>query len=40
MIVADTSVWARACLNDDPAQAQKARKVLADARSKEACSSR
>jgi hypothetical protein len=32
MIVADTNVWARACLNDDPAQAQKVRKVLADAR--------
>lgn len=35
MIVADTNVWARAFLNDDQAQAQKARKALADARSKE-----
>ncbi len=34
MIVADTNVWARALLNDDQAQAQKARKALADARSK------
>jgi predicted nucleic-acid-binding protein len=34
MIVADTNVWARAFLNDDPAQAQKARKALADARAK------
>lgn len=35
MIVADTNVWARAFLNDDRAQAQKARKALADARSKD-----
>jgi predicted nucleic-acid-binding protein len=34
MIVADTNVWARAFLNDDASQAQKARKALADARSK------
>lgn len=34
MIVADTHVWARAFLNDDTSQAQKARKALADARSK------
>ena len=32
-IVADTNVWARAYLNDDPLQARKARKALADARS-------
>ncbi len=32
MLVADTSVWARAHLNDDAAQAKKARKALADAR--------
>lgn len=31
MIVADTNVWARAHLNDDPAQAKKARKALAEA---------
>lgn len=31
MIVADTNVWARAQLNDDPVQARKARKVLSDA---------
>lgn len=34
MIVADTNVWARAFLNDDVSEAQKARKALADARSK------
>ena len=34
MIVADTNVWARAFLNYDTAQAQRARKALADARSK------
>jgi predicted nucleic-acid-binding protein len=33
-IVADTNVWARAYLNDDPLQARKARKALADACSK------
>ena len=35
MMVADTNVWARAYLNDDEAQAQKARKALADGRAKE-----
>lgn len=34
MIVADTNVWARAFLNDDAAQAQRARRALAEARSK------
>jgi len=34
VIVADTNVWARAFLNDDAAQAQRARRALADARSK------
>jgi len=34
MMVADTKVWARAYLNDDTTQAQKARKALAEARSK------
>jgi predicted nucleic-acid-binding protein len=34
MIVADTNLWARALLNDDPSQSRKARKALADARSK------
>ncbi|MGH9606676.1 MAG: PIN domain-containing protein [Terracidiphilus sp.] len=34
MIAADTNVWARAFLNDDAAQAQKARKALAEARGK------
>ena len=34
MIVADTNVWARAYLNDDAAQARKARKALVEARSK------
>ncbi|MBL0313709.1 MAG: type II toxin-antitoxin system VapC family toxin [Holophagaceae bacterium] len=33
MIVADTNVWARAYLNDDEAQARRARKALAEARS-------
>ena len=31
MLVADTNVWARAHLNDDPAQARKARRALAEA---------
>lgn len=31
MVVADTNVWARAHLNDDTAQAKKARKALAEA---------
>ncbi len=31
MVVADTNVWARAHLNDDPPQARKARKALAEA---------
>lgn len=31
MVVADTNVWARAHLNDDPAQTRKARKALAEA---------
>jgi predicted nucleic-acid-binding protein len=31
MVVADTNVWARAHLNDDAAQAKRARKALADA---------
>lgn len=34
MIVADTNVWARAYLNDDATQAQRARNTLAEARSK------
>lgn len=34
MIVADTNVWARAFLNDDAAQAQRARRAIAEARSK------
>jgi predicted nucleic-acid-binding protein len=34
VIVADTNVWARALLNDDAAQAQRARRALAEARSK------
>lgn len=33
MIAADTNVWARAFLNDDPAQARKARAALMSARS-------
>lgn len=35
MIVADTNVWARAYLNDAPAQSRKARRALAEARTKE-----
>jgi predicted nucleic-acid-binding protein len=31
MVVADTNVWARAHLNDDAAQAKKARRTLMDA---------
>jgi predicted nucleic-acid-binding protein len=34
MIAADTNIWARAFLNDDAAQALKARRALADAQSK------
>lgn len=34
MVVADTHVWARACLNDDQVQARQARKALADGRSR------
>jgi len=34
VIVADTNVWARALLNDDAAQAQRARRALAEARSR------
>jgi predicted nucleic-acid-binding protein len=34
MIVADTNVWARAYLNDDVAQAAKARNALADAQAR------
>lgn len=33
MIAADTNVWARAYLNDDPAQSKKSRSALAAARS-------
>ena len=33
MVAADTNVWARAYLNDEPAQAEKARTALAGARS-------
>ena len=33
MVAADTNVWARAYLNDDDAQAAKARSALAQARS-------
>jgi predicted nucleic-acid-binding protein len=33
MLVADTNVWARALLNDDAAEARKARRALAEARS-------
>lgn len=33
MVTADTNVWARAYLNDEPAQAARARKSLAEARS-------
>jgi predicted nucleic-acid-binding protein len=35
MLAADTNVWARAYLNDDGAQAAKARSALAKARSEE-----
>ena len=35
MLAADTNVWARAYLNDDAAQASKARSALAQARSVE-----
>lgn len=35
MLAADTNVWARAYLNDDAAQASKARSALAKARSEE-----
>ncbi len=35
MIVADTNVWARAFLGDDPRQSPKARKALAAARTNE-----
>ena len=34
MVVADTNLWARAFLNDDAPQSRKARKALAEARSK------
>ncbi|MGA2079700.1 MAG: type II toxin-antitoxin system VapC family toxin [Holophaga sp.] len=34
MVVADTNVWARAYLNDDAAQALKARRTLAEERPK------
>ena len=33
MVAADTNVWARAYLNDEPTQARKARAALAEARS-------
>jgi predicted nucleic-acid-binding protein len=33
VIAADTNVWARACLNDDPVQTRKSRSTLAEARS-------
>ena len=33
MLAADTNVWARAYLNDEPSQARKARSALAAARS-------
>ncbi len=33
MLAADTNVWTRAFLNDEPAQARKARAALAEARS-------
>jgi predicted nucleic-acid-binding protein len=35
MVAADTNVWARAYLNDDPAQTPKARSALAQARSQD-----
>lgn len=34
MVGADTNLWARAFLNDDASQSRKARKALAEARSK------
>ena len=34
MIVADTNIWARAFLGDDPGQSPRARQALASARSK------
>lgn len=34
MVVADTNLWARAFLNDDASQSRKARKALAEARTK------
>jgi predicted nucleic-acid-binding protein len=34
MLVADTNLWARAFLNDETSQSRKARKALAEARSK------
>ena len=34
IVVADTNLWARAFLNDDASQSRKARKALAEARSK------
>jgi predicted nucleic-acid-binding protein len=34
MIVADTNLWARAFLNDDASQSRKARKSLAEGRTK------
>ena len=34
MVVAETNLWARAFLNDDASQSRKARKALAEARSK------
>lgn len=35
MVAADTNVWARALLNDDPEQTKRARSALAQARSEE-----
>lgn len=35
MLTADTNVWARALLNDDPVQTKKARTALAQARSQD-----
>jgi predicted nucleic-acid-binding protein len=35
MLTADRNVWARALLNDDPAQTRKARRALAQARSRD-----
>lgn len=34
MVVADTNLWARAFLNDEASQSRKARKALAEARSR------